>query len=98
MGGKGSLRGDGGWLEAWNKGAGAWGGSLRAWGAGAWRGPRGWGPGGAGPSGDVRTDVRSFVRSDVRSDVRTDGKFTPLSYRTSSPSGPLPKKGLQTKK
>ena len=43
--------------------------------------------GGAGPSGDVRTDVRS----DVRSDVRTDGKFTPLSYRTSSPSGTLPK-------
>ena len=23
---------------------------------------------------------------------RTDGKFTPLCYRTSSPSGPLPKK------
>ena len=33
-----------------------------------------------------------FVRSLARSDVRTDGKFTPLSYRTSSPSGPLPKK------
>ena len=52
---------------------------------------------GAGPSGDVRTDVRS----DVRSFVRTDGKFTPLFYRTSSPSGPLPKKeeeGEETKR
>ena len=44
--------------------------------------------GGAGPSGD-RTDVRS----DVRSLVRTDGrKFSPVFYRTSSPSGPLPKR------
>ena len=59
-------------------------------GAGAWRGPRDWGQGGgAGPSEDVRTDIRSFVRSLGR----TDGKFTPLFYRTSSPLGPLPKKG-----
>ena len=52
--------------------------------------------GGAGPSGD-RTDVRSFVRSFARSLVRTDGKFTPLFYRTSSPSGPLPKKRKKKK-
>ena len=37
MGGRGSLRRDGAWrggawLEVWNKGAGALGGSLRAWG------------------------------------------------------------------
>ena len=75
------LGGGGGRLETWNKGAGAWGGSLRAWGPG---GGQGAGVGGvAGPSGDVRTDVRSFAR--------TDGKFTPLFYRTLSPSGPLPK-------
>ena len=74
-------------MEAWNKGAGAWGGSLRALGAGAWAGLTGWGRVvGAGPSGDG-TDVRS----DVRTDVRTDGrKFPPVFYRTSSPSGPLP--------
>ena len=94
MGGRGSLKGDracgkvGGWLEAWNKGAGAWGGSLRAWGAGAWRGPRGWGPEGGGldPLGTSgRTFGRSFGRSDVRtfgrSDGRTDGrKFPPVFY------------------
>ena len=34
---RGDGAGEGGWLEAWNKGAGAWGGCLRAWGAGAWR-------------------------------------------------------------
>ena len=34
------------------------------------------------------TSRRTFGRSDVR----MDGKFTPLSYRTSSPSGPLPKR------
>ena len=61
--GRGSLRGDGAggereWPEAWNKGAGAWGGSLRAWGAGAWT--------------EDRTDVQTFVRSDVRSDGRTE--------------------------
>ena len=36
--------------------------------------------------------VRTAVRSLVRLDGRTDGKFTPLFYRTSSPSGPLPKR------
>ena len=85
--------GAGGWLKAWNKGAGAWGGSLRAWGPGAWRGLRGWGPGGGlDPQG---TSGRTFVRSFVRSFARTDGKFTPLFYRTSSPSGPLPKRHLR---
>ena len=114
MGGRGSLRADGAWgnggrggLEVWNKGAGAWGGSK---GLGGWGLERAEGlgsRGGAGPSGDVRTDgrtdvrsfarslVRSFVRSLVRTDGRTDGKFTPLSYRTSSPSGPLPKMDIQ---
>ena len=63
-----------------SKGLGGWG-LERAEGLGS-------GGGGAGPSGDVRTDVRTFGRSFGR----TDGKFTPLSYRTSSPSGPLPKR------
>ena len=35
------------------------------------------------------TDVRSLVRTFVRSDGR---KFPPVFYRTSSPSGPLPKR------
>ena len=81
-GGEGGVAGgleQGGWgLERVSKGLGGWG-LERAEGLG-------WG--GAGSSGDVRTDVRSFVRSFARS----DGKFTPLSYRTSSPSGPLPKR------
>ena len=81
------------WLEVWNKGAGAWGGSLRAWGAGAWRGPSGWGPGGAGPSGE-QSDGRLFARSLGR----MYGKFTPLCYRTSSPSGPLPKREKRKRK
>ena len=38
-----------------------------------------------GPGGDVRTDVRT--------DGRTDGQIPPVFYRTSSPSGPLPKRG-----
>ena len=45
-----------------NEGAGAGGGSLRAWGAGSWRGPRGWGRGGLDPQGTGRT----FARSDGR--------------------------------
>ena len=57
MGGRGSLRGDrpGRRLEAWNKGAGGleqggWGlGRVsNGLGAGAWRGPRGWGRGRGG--------------------------------------------------
>ena len=32
-------------------------------------------------------------RTDVRMHVRTDGQIPPVFYRTSSPSGPLPKKG-----
>ena len=62
-----------------SKGLGGWG-LERAEGLGS--------RGGAGPSGDVRTDVRLLVRTDGR----TDGKFTTLSYRTLSPSGPLPKR------
>ena len=42
---------------------------------------------------DVRSFVCSFVRLLVRSFVRTDGNSPPLFYRTSSPLGPLPKKG-----
>ena len=62
-----------------SKGVGGWG-LERAEGLGS--------GGGAGPSRDVRTDVRTFVRTFGRA----YGKFTPLSYRTSSPSGPLPKR------
>ena len=70
---------------------GGWGLGRVSQGLGGWvlEGAEGLGLGGAGPSGDFRTDVRSFARTFVR----TDGKFTPLFYRTSSPSGPLPKKG-----
>ena len=65
--------------EARNKGAGAWGGSLRAWGAGSWRGPRGWvlegakglGWGGLNPQGTGWT----FVRSDGRLFGRTFGRL-----------------------
>ena len=75
------------WLEAWNKGAGIWGGSLRARGGGGLGlgGAGGLGSGGAGPSGD-RTDVWTFGCSLAR----TDGN-SPVFYRTSSPSGLLPK-------
>ena len=88
------------------RGEGAGGLEQGSWGLGrVSKGLGGWGleraeglgseGGGAGPSGDVRTDVcsiaRSLVRTDRRTDGRTDRKFTPLSYRTSSPSGPLPK-------
>ena len=68
MGSRGSLRGDGAGgrererLEAWNKGAGAWGGSLWAWGAGAWT--------------ENRTDVLTFVRLDVWSDGWTENTST----------------------
>ena len=106
MGGRGSLRGD----RAWGKGGGGVAGGLEqgSWGLGrVSKGLGGWGleraeglgsgGEGAGPSGDVRTDVRSFVRSFARSLGRTDGKFTPLCYRTSSPSGPLPKKEARDK-
>ena len=66
---------------------GSWGLGRVSQGLGGWvlEGAEGLGSGGGwtlrGPDG------RSFVRSLVR----TDGKFTPLFYRTSSPSGPLPK-------
>ena len=79
----------GGWgLGRVSKGLGGWG-LERAEGLGS--------GGGFGPSGDVRTDVRSYPRTFGRLDVWTDGKFTPLFYRTSSPSGPLPKNGEESK-
>ena len=54
------------------------------------------GPHGLEPWGDG-TDVRSFVRLLVRLLARIDGrtderKFSPVFYRTSSPSGLLPKR------
>ena len=67
---RGLAWGQGGWLEAWNKGAGAWGGSLRAWGLERAEG-LGWGGGWT-----LRgcPDGRSLVRSDGRSFVRSDGR------------------------
>ena len=63
---RGLAWGEGGWLEAWNKGAGAWGGSLRAWGleraegvGGGWGGWTLRGP-------DGRLFARTFVRMDGR--------------------------------
>ena len=46
---------------------------------------------------DGGTDGRTDVRTDVRTDGRTDGQIPPVFYRTSSPSGPLPKKGRKKK-
>ena len=46
--------------------------------------PRGWGG---------RTDGRTYVRTDGW----TDGQIPPVFYRTSSPSGPLPKKKKKNK-
>ena len=43
-----------------------------------------------GVGGDGRTDVRTYGR--------TDGQIPPVFYRTSSPSGPLPKKEKKKKK
>ena len=54
----------------------------RGWGAGALM-P--WGAGALGRTG--RMDVRSFGRSDGRTEI------PPVFYRTSSPSGLLPKNG-----
>ena len=74
---------------------GSWGLGRVSKGLGGWGLERaeGLGPGGGldpqGTSG--RTFARTFARTFVRSFGRMDGKFTPLSYRTSSPSGPLPK-------
>ena len=80
-------RGGGGWLEAWNKGAGALGRVSKGLGAGAWTGPKGWGWGGGWTLGgrDGRSVVRLFVRLFVRSDGQTDGN-SPLCS-----SGPLAK-------
>ena len=41
--------------------------------------------------GGGQTDVRTYGRTDGR----TDGQIPPVFYRTSSPSGPLPKKELK---
>ena len=67
---------------------GGWGLERVSKGLGGWGlgGAVGLGPGEAGPSGDG-TDVRSFVRLFGRTEI------PPLFYRTSSPSGPLPKNG-----
>ena len=86
MGGLAGGLEQGGWdLGRVSKGLGGWG-LERAEGLGS----------GGGWTLRGRPDGRSFVRSFVR----TDGKFTPLFYRTSSPSGPLPKriKGFYTLK
>ena len=81
---------------------GGWGLGRVSQGLGGWvlEGAEGlgWG-GGLDPQGTSgRTFARSLIHSDGRSFVRTDGKFTPLFYRTSSPSGPLPKKEKKKKK
>ena len=76
----------GGWgLQRVSKGLGGLGPGGLVPGEGQGAGVRG----GLDPQG---TSGHLFVCSLVRSFDRTDGKFTPLSYRTSSPSGPLPKK------
>ena len=41
------------------------------------------------------TYVWTYGRTDVRTDGRTDGQIPPVFYRTSSPSGPLPKKYIK---
>ena len=76
-------------------GLGAVSKSLEGWGL-----EGGWGLDWAGvlgeglePGGTGRMFARSFVRSLVHSLARTDGNYPPL-YRTSSPSGPLPKSSL----
>ena len=96
MGGRGSLRGD----RAWGKGGevaggleqGSWGLGRVSKGLGGWGLERAEGLGSGGGLDPYGTSGRTFVRLFVRLLGRTDGKFTPLSYRTSSPSGPLPKK------
>ena len=80
------------WLEAWNNRVGAWGGSLRAWGAGAWMGARVVGEG-LDPWGMRRmdrTDVQTFVWTDRRTEI-------PLFCRTLPPLSPK-KKGAARKK
>ena len=86
-----------GWGVAGGLEQGSWGLGRVSKGLGGWGLERAEGlgsGGGAGPSGDIRTDVRSLGRSFVR----MEGKFTPLFYRTSSPSGPLPKKEKKKKR
>ena len=94
MGGIGSLRGEG----AWGKGGVAGGLEQGGWvlgrvsqGLGGWvlEGAEGLGSRGRGGWTLRGPDGRSLGRLFGR----TDGKFTPLFYRTSSPSGPLPKNG-----
>ena len=55
-------------------------------------GTRGWGWGRGGWTLGDGTDIHSDGRSFKQTDACLDGqKFPPLFYRTSSPSGPLPK-------
>ena len=88
VGGRGSLRGNGPGRVAGGLEQGGWG--LRRVskgpGAGAWRGPRGWGGGGElDPGGPGRTFVRSLVRTDGNSPLCSIG-HRPLRVR-------CPKKG-----
>ena len=61
----------GGWLEVWNKGAGAWGGSK---GLGGWGLERAEGLGSGGGLDPQGTSGRTFVRSFARSFARSDGR------------------------
>ena len=70
---------------------GSWGLGRVSKGLGGWGLERAEGLGSGGGLDPQGTSGRTFGRSFVRTFGRTDGKFTPLSYRTSSPSGPLPK-------
>ena len=45
-----------------------------------------------GPKGDEALRVGQGGRTDGRTYGRTDGQIPPVFYRTSSPSGPLPKR------
>ena len=111
MGGRGSLRGDRAWGKggggAGGLEQGSWGLGRVSKGLGGWGLERAEGLGSEGggwtlrgrPDGCslIHSFACSLVRTDRRTDGRTDGKFTPLSYRTSSPSGPLPKKRKREK-
>ena len=71
---------------------GSWGLGRVSKGLGGWGLERAEGLGLGGGLDPQGTSGRTFARSFARSFGRTDGKFTPLFYRTSSPSGPLPKR------
>ena len=51
-----------------------------------------------GPKGDeAEGGVGGDGRTDVRTYGRTDGQIPPVFYRTSSPSGPLPKSVISSR-